>query len=186
MRRYSKIILPALMWIASMPAYASTLSEAEIREWCDSSPLAPIEGIWEYPDDGARVLIKADETKTGTYTITILDTPDCRLEQGDIIGHLHPTIDNRQFRLEQYTKKENPELSGPYSCTATLSSDGEAIRVKSPKIKLRINLNTLLPRFWRVVRMSVDNPAEALPAGLVKVYPGYDHNGSLRRKKRIL
>lgn len=186
MKPYTLILASALILTVSVPTYAFFPSEAEIREWCDSGILSPVEGIWEYPDDGAMVCIKADPTSPGCYAITIVSTPDCRLDYGDVIGRLHPTIDSRQFQLEQFTHKDKTTLSKAEQCAATLSADGESLRVKSPKLKFKMNLNTLLPRFWRIVRVSYDNPADKLPAGLVKVYPGYDHNGSLRRKIRIL
>lgn len=180
------ILASSLTFLMSVTMYAFFPSEADIREWCDTGILTPVEGIWEYPDDGARVCIQADPTSPGCYTITVISTPDCRLDYGDVIGRLHPTVDSRQFRLEQYTHKERMALTKAEQCAATLSSDGESLRVKSPKLKFKINLHTLLPRFWRVVRVSYDDPTDKLPAGLVKVYPGYDHNGSLKRKIRIL
>lgn len=176
----------ALICMISVPTYAFFPSESHIREWCDSNILSPIEGIWEYPDDGARVLIQADPKSPGSFAITVISTPDCRLEYGDVIGRLNPTVDPKQFRLEQYTHKDKLTLTKAEQCAASLSSDGESLRVKSPKLKFKVNLNTLLPRFWRIVRVSYDDPTDKLPAGLVKVYPGYDHNGSLRRKIRIL
>lgn len=170
----------------AIQCHAVTFSEEEARRWCDKSPLSPVEGIWEYPDDGARVLIQEDVAKPGTFTLTIISTADCRLQPGDVIGRLYPTINSRQFRLEQMTRKNKLSLTNPFDCTATLSSDKESLQVKSPKATFKINLNTLLPRFWRIVRLSVKKPTEDLPAGLLKIYPGYDHNGSMHRKIRVL
>lgn len=180
------ILASALILTVSVPTYAFFPSEAEIIEWCDSGVLSKVEGIWEYPDDGAHVCIQADPTAPGAFSITVIHTPDCRLEYGDVIGRLYPTVDAKQFRLEQFTHKDKLNLTKAEQCAATLSADGESLRVKSPKLKFKVNIHTLLPRFWRVVKVSYDNPADKLPAGLVKVYPGYDHNGSLRRKIRIL
>ncbi len=186
MSEIKNILLSVLISIISVPTFAFFPSKSDIRDWCDSNILSPIEGIWEYPEDGAQVLIQADPTHPGSFTLTIISTPDCRLEYGDIIGRLHPTVDTKQFRLEQFTHKVKFTLTKAEQCAAILSADGESLRVKSPKLKFKVNINTLLPRFWRVVRISYDDPTEKLPAGLIKVYPGYDHNGSLRRKPRIL
>ncbi len=169
-----------------MQAFSSSIFENEARIWCDNFATNPIEGIWEYPDDNTRVIIKPDSEVPGAFTLTVISSPDCRLSPGDVIGRLYPSIDSRQFRLEQSTNKTNFELLKPHDCLAILSADAESIRVKSRKLKFRINPSTLLPRFWRIVRFSVDNPTDDLPAGLIKIYPGYDHNGSLRRKIRIL
>lgn len=186
MKALRNILISALLSLTGVPIHAFFPTETEIMEWCDTGILNSVEGIWEYPDDGARVCIQADPTSPGSFSIYIISTPDCRLEYGDVIGRLHPTVDSRQFRLEQYTHKDKLTFTKAEQCAATLSTDGESIRVKSPKLKFKVNLHTLLPRFWRVVRVSYDDPTENLPAGLVKVYPGYDHNGSLRRKIRIL
>ncbi len=186
MAKLNGCIMSALIFLMSVPTYAFFPSEDDIRKWCDSSVLSQVEGIWEYPDDGTKVCIQADPTSPGSFSITIISTPDCRLEYGDVIGRLHPTVDSKQFRLEQWTRKDNLMFSKAEQCAASLSSDGESLRVKSPKLKFKININTILPRFWRIVRVSYDDPTDKLPAGLVKLYPGYDHNGSLRRKIRIL
>ncbi|MDE6290652.1 MAG: hypothetical protein K2M16_03885 [Muribaculaceae bacterium] len=180
------LIVSAVISLISLPIHAFFPSESDIRHWCDTGILTPVEGIWEYPEDGTRVCIQSDPTSQGSFSLTVISTPDCRLEYGDVIGRLHPTVDSRQFRLEQFTHRDKLRLIKAEQCAATLSADGESLRVKSPKLKFKININTLLPRFWRVVRVSYDDPADKLPAGLVKVYPGYDHNGSLRRKIRIL
>lgn len=184
--RLLKIFTIAACCIMTLAASAENINEDAARAWCDGNVLQPIEGIWEYPDDNTRVLISSDNTVAGTYSLKVLSTPDCRLNPGDVIGRLYPSIDARQYRLEQWTRKEDFKFIKPTDCTATLSSDGESIRVKAAKFKFKINPTTLLPRFWRIVRISVSNPVDDLPAGLVKIYPGYDHNGSLKRKNRIL
>lgn len=184
--KYPRILFLAWGIALALAMRAEGMPESEVRSWCDNNPLQPIEGIWEYPDDNTRVLIKADEVVSGAFSIIVISTPDCRLNPGDMIGRLLPSVDARQFRLEQCTRKDKLALAFPHDCTAILSADGESIRVKTKKLKLKINPTTLLPRFWRMVRISIDNPVENLPAGMVKIYPGYDHNGSLRRKIRIL
>lgn len=179
-------LLIAFTSLFPLRAKADSPVEDQARRWCDDNVLSQVEGIWEYPEDGARVLIKSDPAIPGSFTLMVLSTPDCRLEPGDIIGRLYGSVDPKQFRLNQSTRKDKSVLTRFCDCMAVLSADGETLRVKSPNLKLKINLNTLLPRFWRVVRLSVDNPASELPAGLIKIYPGYDHNGSMRRQKRVL
>ena len=186
MYKIKTFLASAVISLMSLPTHAFFPSENDIRVWCDSGVLSPVEGIWEYPDDGARVCIQADPKSPGCFEIIIISTPDCRLEYGDVIGRLHPTVDSSQFRLEQFTRRDKLSLAKAEQCAATLSADGESLRIKAPKLKFKVNLHTLLPRFWRTVRVSYDDPTDKLPAGLVKVYPGYDHNGSLRRKTRIL
>ncbi len=186
MRFPGLIIASVLILTVSVPMRAFFTTDDEVKEWCDSNILDPVEGIWEYPEDGTRVFIQSDPTHPGSYTIRVLNSADCRLDRGDIIGILYPSVDARQFRLSQFTHKEKHMLTKSEDCHASLAADGEAIIVKSPKLKFKINLHTLLPRFWRIVKISYDDPLDKLPSGLIKEYPGYDHNGSLKRKKRVL
>lgn len=165
---------------------AQYLTDREAREWCDKNATEAIEGIWEYPEDNTRVLIRRDRFSSGEYSITVISTPDCRLVPGDVIGRLHVSADPRKFKLEQSTKKEGAFLLKPSDCLATLSADGESIKVKSTKLKFRISPTTLLPKFWRMVRISISTPTDEIPSGMIKIYPGYDHNASMRRKIRIL
>lgn len=180
------IILVIFIHETDCHAQKEATLESEAKVWCDNFATNPVEGIWEYPEDNTRVLIKPDTKVPGAFTLTVIGSPDCRLTPGDVIGRLYPSIDTRQFRLQQYTHKDNIEFLKSHECQAILSKDNESIRVKSQKLKFKINPTMLLPRFWRVVRFSIDNPVDDLPAGLIKIYPGYDHNGSLRRKIRIL
>lgn len=184
--KFFHIIVGLLIAISSMTFESKASSEDEARLWCDNNMLQDIEGIWEYPDDNTRVLIQADNKIPGAFSMTVISSPDCRIDSGDVIGRLYPSLDSKQFRLEQWTKKIDLSLIKPFDCTAVLSSDGETLRIKSPKLKFKINPSTLLPKFWRLIKISVSNPADDLPAGLIKIYPGYDHNGSLKRKIRIL
>lgn len=181
-----KCFISVLLAFLFVPTMAGASPEEDARYWCDNNLLQDIEGIWEYPDDNTRVLIKADNTVPGSFSLEVISTPDCRLNPGDVIGRLYPSIDPKQFKLEQFTRKDNLSLVNPFGCAAILSSDGESIRIKSPKLKFKINPSTILPRFWRLVRVSIDNPAGDLPSGLIKIYPGYDNNGSMKRKIRIL
>lgn len=181
-----KSLASAMLLLLSFCAFAEKLSDDEARDWCDNNAINQIEGIWEYPDDNTRVLIRADKNVPGSFSMTVLSSPDCRMAPGDILGRLYPSVDAKQFRLKLATKKDNLNLTNSQDCVAVLSSDGESIRVKTTKIRFKISPAILLPKFWRIVRFSIDNPADDLPAGLVKLYPGYDRNGSLHRKIRIL
>ncbi|MDE6510925.1 MAG: hypothetical protein K2L00_02355, partial [Muribaculaceae bacterium] len=108
----------AVISLMSLPTHAFFPSESDIREWCDTGIISPLDGIVEYPDDGARVCIQADPTAPGSFSITMINTPDCRLEYGDVIGRLHPTIDSRQFRLEQFTRKDRLSFTKAEQCAA--------------------------------------------------------------------
>lgn len=158
-------------------------------ELCDSSPLDPVEGVWLYPDDNVTVLVLRRESSEQSFTeydLTVVSSSDCRLSPGDLLGRLTASADPSRFRLTLFTVRKDASLTLPGECLATLDVLKEALFVQSRKLKIRIGINTLLPRFWRIAKVSVDNPLDRLQPGMVRIYPSYDGNGSSRRKPRYL
>ncbi|MDE6578041.1 MAG: hypothetical protein K2J82_06840 [Muribaculaceae bacterium] len=170
------------------------------KETCDALPLDAIEGIWVYPDDNVTVLVRRLPKPSSTsslqeYQLMVVESPDCRLEPGDVIGTLSASPEPSKFTLNLSTERKNGVFSNSQTCTATLSKDAETMilsREKS-KFRLRININpnTLLPTLWKsLLRFGISvgsNGEKNQPApGMVKIYPSYDGNGSSRRKPRYL
>lgn len=166
------------------------------RRICDSIPIEQPEGIWIYPDDNVTVLVLRDarisSTALQSYSISVIETSDCSLKPGDIIGKLHATPNEGKFKIELFTQRKKGILSNPRSCIATLSKDGETIILdkeeKSLKLRFSLNPSILLPKMWRIVRIgtSTSKPKANPPAGMVRIYPSYDGNGSSRRSPRYL
>lgn len=187
------LLLLAAALTAGMHASASSPMVCDIdmaREICDNTPLDNVEGVWLYPDDHVTVLIIRDND-TGTqasqrYLIIAVESDDCSIKPGETIGWLETSADPRKLKMQLFTKRSNNILASPAECLATLSSDGESISVRGKKLKLKLNPMSLLPRFWRIARLNVDNPLDKLDPGMIKIYPSYDGNGSSRRKPRYL
>ena len=168
------------------------------KEICDNLPLQAPEGIWIYPDDMVTVLILNDnnEDYTGfpSYSITVVETSDSRLHPGEKIGSLTSSADESAFKIELATERNNDLLLKPKSCMATLSKDGEKFILKKQKLpfkmRLNLNFNRLLPGFWKIVSTGISQSPNSTntepPAGMVKIYPSYDGNGSSKRKVRYL
>ncbi|MBD5311926.1 MAG: hypothetical protein HDS13_07210 [Bacteroides sp.] len=159
------------------------------REWCDTTALHPIEGVWMYPEDNVTVLVRRlpDENRNAyrVYDISVVDTPDCSMTPGESIGSLESTADPKAFRLRLFTDRKKGSLSSLTDCAARLS-DEENLRVEIPKVRFRLGSLSVLPKFWRMVRVRIDNPASRLPVGMIKIYPSYDGNGSSRSTPRYL
>lgn len=154
--------------------------------WCDAAPLEPAEGIWEYPGEGVSILVAAESDRpSARLVMTVVDSEDCRLSPGDVLGYLERTPDPRRFQLTQYRKRHKGILTSPGSCSATLGPEGDRIFVSQGSWKVSFNPLNLLPRFWRLFRFSTKKGEEP-PVGMVKRYPSYDGNGSLRSKPRYL
>lgn len=191
--------LAILVWFisAALPCAAYDNASLELvcdpfaaREWCDSHTLDPIEGVWDYPDDNVSVLIRKAPISPNIYSkryyITVVHTPDCSLSPGETIGWLDASTEANTFRLSIFTRRSKESLTAPLGCVARLSSDCESVSVSEPSAKIKLNLFTVLPRFWRLLRISVDNPANNIPSGMIRAYPSYDRNGSSRLSPRYL
>ena len=183
--------------LAEKPKVAYDIDTA--KEICNDLPLESVEGIWVYPDDKVTVLILNDNEKDivsvlPSYTISVVETSDARLHPGDIIGKLKATPSKDVFQIELATEKKNDILLKPKTVTATLGKDGDTFIFKRGQTGLRgrlnINLNRLLPGFWKIVSLGISTNSGSRsvepPVGMVKISPSYDGNGSSRRKVRYL
>lgn len=165
------IILSLLMLNAH--AWAQTICDMKAaRDWCDSMMLSRAEGVWEYPDDHTSVLIRRSAADPSLYDMIVVDSPDTRLQPGDNIGYLRESPDPKSFEMGVYrTKKSNGVLAELGKCLARLDRENGALLVKGRKLKFSLASRWLLPAFWRMIRISVKDPLENLPKGLVKIYP---------------
>ncbi len=197
MRPYSSYLLRAMIlsciylthWI-SAGARTGVRDIQEARDICDSRPLTAPEGIWLYPDDQVTVLIFASSAagpnSLPQYDITVVDSSDVRMSPGTVIGKIESTPDVQNYKMTLFTSRKGNIPVSPRECLATLDKDGDVFYVKGKKLKIRFNPMSLLPRFWRIARISTGNPLQRLPAGMVRIYPSYDGNGSSRRSPRVL
>ena len=62
-------------------------------------------------------------------------------------------------------------LSDSRTCMAEYIEKDDAILTHPVKLKISVRTMWFLPKFWRSLKIAVDNPAAALPHGLVRIYP---------------
>lgn len=164
-----------LMGIAfSLPLSASDDIISDIRSaerYCDECALAGVEGIWEFPDDETMVFVRRNADKKGHYNIILLESPDCRFEPGEIVGSMESTSDRSKYSMSLRIEKSKDIMSTTRSCVAILDRNGTSIQMKPLKLKVSFRTMWFLPKFWRSIKVSVDNPKSELPIGLVKIYP---------------
>ncbi|MDE6097086.1 MAG: hypothetical protein K2G52_12970 [Muribaculaceae bacterium] len=180
----------------AIPPVAFDMDRA--REICDSIPLDNIEGIWIYPADNVSVMVSRKEHVSGIsfdeYEIMIIESYDGNLIPGECIGTITASSDAKKFSIELFTERKGLDLLKPKKCTASLSNDCDVLTINynQSKYKLRLNLNpsVLLPNLWKsVIRIGTTTSgkeSDYTPAGMIKIYPSYDGNGSTRRKPRYL
>lgn len=184
---------PALliMLLLSLTCAAGTLDPwtdmQAAHDWCDSSPLDRIEGVWEFPDDGVRVLIIGINGES-SYELRVIEGADGKFDPGDVIGIAVPTTDPVRFAIKMRTKLGGPlkALKGWKKCTAKLTTSDMALDVATESHSINWNFLGFLPHFWRVARLRHSDPQATLPHGMIKIYPSYDGNGSSRFNPRYL
>lgn len=185
--RFLSIVLFLTTCLSSFP---NPYDLDSARAYCDNRPLDAAEGIWEFTEDGLSVLIIKSMTVTDKlatdYDIIALNSADGSTLPGEKIGELHATSDPRKFELRLSDGRKKGGFIFSNKCAATLNAEGDALTVKMPKLGISFHPAALLPRFWRLVRIHSEKPADELPAGLVKSYPSYDGNGSSRLHPRYL
>lgn len=187
--RFRRVATTLLMALVGVGGFSQDLRCADIdyaRQWCDATVLAGPEGIWEFPEDETTVLVSRSSNRKGFYDIFVISTPDCRLHAGDLLGELRNSVDRNKFRLSLFCRRKDNLLTDSRECLATLSDDGYAMHIAGKKYKISLRNIYILPKFWRMVRVSVDNPLDKLPEGMVKVYPSPDGNDSRRGEIRVL
>lgn len=154
------------------------MSLQEARQYLDSAPIDPIEGIWHSPDDGVDMLFIKEHGAKGRYSITVLQCDDGTLLPGERLGHAELTAEPGKYIMNLFTKRNRKGLTLSKKCVGTLTAEGTAMKVSAPGWKLFFNALFFLPGFWKVAHMTYDNPTRTAAPGLFKTYPSYDGNGS--------
>lgn len=169
-----KAILLAFIFMLFAPGHAqeSLVCNMKVaREWCDGSMLSPIEGIWEYPSDATVVMIRKSATDRLNYDIILIESADTRLWPGEVVGYLKASASESKYEMGLYRDRKKGLLSNPGKCMAIFHQNSGRMEIEKPKIKFSIKSFWFLPSFWKALRISFDNPADKLPAGMIKIYP---------------
>lgn len=192
------VIFAGLGCFAATPAVPAPLDMEEARAVIDSLGADGPQGIWLFPDDNVTVTVIAvdGDGDSGNvahrrFAITVTESADADCLPGDLIGELEETAEAGKYRMTLFDTVDPAELLSlrrPDRTTllAELAEEGEVLRVKAGKWKVRFNPSALLKGFTRLIRLQHDDPVGKLPAGMIRIYPSYDGNGSSRRKPRIL
>lgn len=164
------LILFMAVWTSMLSAKGIS-DEGRARAWCDSTALQRIEGIWEFPDDETRVLIKRVIPTARIYDIIVLSSPDCRLIPGDRIGEVRPTAEAGTYRLSICRSRVKGILTDPGHCEAKLKDNEASLTFKPRKISFKLGSIYFLPKFWRTIRFRFNDPEGDIPDGMIRVYP---------------
>lgn len=162
MMRTVTIIMAILTCVTAAADRICDMEQA--AHWLTQTPLQRVEGVWQLCDCTTRVCIRRDAREPGLYTVTMLESDDCRLSPGDTLGVCRATPDPAKFSLTLRTWGKHT-----VRCAATLTDSDRALRVERPKNNLKITPRLYLPGFWSVLTWQSDTPASRLPEGMVRL-----------------
>lgn len=171
MMAIAAMLLFAVAAQGKRPRHIDIADEEMAREYIDRSMHDAVEGIWDFPYDEMRVLIQRDPSDRSLYNIAVISTPDCRLKPGDLIGTMRASGSQGKYELALNRTTGFGDMARVMKCMADLDAKAGTLQVHVPKVKIRLRPTMLLPQFWRMLRLSVDNPLDRLPSGLTRVYP---------------
>lgn len=170
------LLFSLIFGMASL-APAMSVGEVKVRdmgdavEFCNRQEIDKIEGVWEFPEDQTTVFIRRTHPSNRDYELILISSPDCRVEPGDRIGVLTPSADANRYQLSLSLKRDYGMLASASNCSAEFNEAKGVMYVHPMKMKLGLKLPSFLPRFWRIINVSLDDPASELPRGMRKIYP---------------
>ncbi|MDE6010312.1 MAG: hypothetical protein K2F87_02540 [Muribaculaceae bacterium] len=152
------------------------------EEYLTGLPLGRVEGIWEYPADETAVMVIADPMRKGAYGIFLVETTDCRLTPGMLLGRLEESPNSEKFKISLCSRLAGGLPTGWQEGLASLSQTGDALLIEMPKLKLSLNPSMVLPVLWNRLRLNLrvkhTDPLDRLPEGWIRVFPTADGNSA--------
>lgn len=176
----ASLSLAAADHIDTLPQVSQTLSGYadidSIKRRLTSLPLHIIEGIWQFPADGATVVIERfnpDNTRddgAARYRIVILRSPQRSMIPGTVMGYLSPSAKRGVYTAKIYTAGDGGStLIRPKRFTLTLNDDGH-LSFRRHRSSVYVNVWRLLPYVSRLgVRVRNDNPQDL--DGCLRLFP---------------
>lgn len=144
------------------------------KAYCDSMPIRDPEGIYVWPEKGSLVLIRTC-AHTGeipsAYEIINLESADILLPPGQVTGYIYPSPTAEDFHLYIYGDIGRDGASSPKHMAATHEPMQQSFRFKGRKTSVTLNPLSLIPHLRSLLRIKTENPADAIPDGLRRIYP---------------
>lgn len=178
--KYISYILLSISFIAGAESREPQIADyGAAVDYCRTKPLKGPEGLWIFPDDLSKVMIIGEENNPYKFNIYVVESDDCRLKPGEKIGEMEQSAAKGKFTLSLFTSRNKNILTDMRRCLAEYNTGAGRILIhpRSVKFSLRNSLRTslqpfdILPKFWLLFNAKVNDPAAALPTGLIRLYP---------------
>lgn len=196
---YTAPLLSLLLLMCALPTRSQTPGCAQARDnepadaittahqWCDTAALDNFEGIWLLPADQVYMLVRrSSRADMASYTLTVLAATDGQFAAGQPLGTLSPMPDRKTYLVSLPFGRDSQDRLRLRNVRMQLSTQGDALVAAPGNKTVRFSFSplSLLPGFWRMMRLTVSPDSRQPIRGMVRVYPGYDLNGSDRLTPR--
>lgn len=157
-------IIITLLWALSSSAQLF-VTDSIAALFADRA-LDPVEGVWQWPDDGAVILISRHTASS--FTITLLDSPRPEVPPGKVIGKLisAPELGHYDCRLQSSSLGAGSPSSN--DCHVSIS-DSDFLIFSPYRRHDSLSIKRLIPYMFRLglVRSSRPNRLD----GPRRIYP---------------
>ena len=136
-------VLPALQSF-TIPGNAPVLAGYDmesVKERQAQTIAGRLEGLWYYPDEHITLAIERMENEKGYYRLVAIETEDCAVDCGCVLGYMEESAENDKLRLWLYSGIAGDTLTRPVECVANVENGGNNITIDKPKIKMRLSMN---------------------------------------------
>jgi hypothetical protein len=170
-----------LLIYAMLPCRADTVDDyadiARVKERMAASPLHLIEGIWQFPEDGATIAIEREvsadplDNNEWHYRMVVIKSPSRSLLPGTVMGRVRATAKRNSYAATIYTDTDGgSRMLKPKKFTLTLSDDSR-LTFRRKGATVRLQLWRMLPYVSRLgVRVYHDRDADD-DDGCVRIFP---------------
>lgn len=165
-----KIILAIFAVLSAVTVQSASLNADSIKSIFSDRRLAGIEGVWQFPSDGAIVLIT--RSSASIFDVVMVDSPNLNSVNGKKIGNLTITAFDNKFDAKFENKSLfNKDINASHA-VITLTQD-DALKIEPYTTGKKVNLRRWIPYLYRVIE---DNNTR--PKGLDCARRLYPTNGN--------
>ena len=160
-----KKVFTGLIGLAlALSANAKPWDRDSIAQILSGRVLEPIEGLWQWPDDGTLALIS--RSSESTFDLIIIDSPRLDIMPGTVMGKAVATPQVNIYDARIYSGSGEKATK----CTITTTDGGRHLAFEGYREGKRVSLWRWLPYMFRItVRDNAGRPKGL--EGPVKVYP---------------
>ncbi len=159
-----RIFTGIISFVIALYANADPWDSDSIAQILSGRVLEPIEGLWQWPDDGTLALIS--RSSESTFDLIVIDSPRLDIAPGTVMGRAVSTPKVNVYDARIYSGSGEKSTK----CTITTVASGSRLAFEGYREGKRVSLWRWLPYVFRItVRDNAGRPKGL--EGPSKLYP---------------